>query len=72
MFGPPSTPPTIRQGVLGTFLLLVLAALPLWWSTDEVETGNRFVLWGAAALLLGLAVWRGVSTGRQARTRHRP
>ncbi len=33
-----------------------LAAIPLWWATDELETGIRVFLWALAALLLTLAV----------------
>ena len=61
-----STSSTTSQGVIGTLGLLALAAIPLWWSTDEVETGNRLVLLALAVLLVALAVWRGASTARAA------
>lgn len=61
-----STSPTTAQGVFGTVALLALAAIPLWWATDEVETGNRLFLLTLSALLFALAVWRGVSTARDA------
>lgn len=49
---------------MGTLGLLALAAIPLWWSTGEVEPGNRLVLLALAVLLVALAVWRGASTAR--------
>lgn len=61
-----STSSTTSQGVTGTLGLLALAAIPLWWSKDEVETGNRLVLLALAALLVAIAVWRGASTARAA------
>ena len=63
----PSTSSTTVQGVLGTLGLLVLAGVPLWWATDEVDTGNRVVLLALATLVAALAVWRGASTARAAR-----
>lgn len=55
-----------RKGVVGTLVLLGLAVIPLWWATDETETGNRLFLLGLGALLLALAIWRGASTARAA------
>ena len=60
------TSSTISQGVVGTLVLLALAAIPLWWATEEAETGNRLFLLGLGALLLALAIWRGASTARAA------
>jgi hypothetical protein len=65
---PGSTSPTTWQGVLGTFAMLALGAVLLWWATDVWGTGNRLLLGAVAALLLALSVWRGISTARSAVT----
>ena len=59
------------QGVMGTVALLALAALPLWWAKHEGDRGNRAFLLALTALLLTLAVWRGVSTARAALSPHK-
>lgn len=66
MHDSPAAAPTVRQGVVGTLLLLGFAAIPLGWSEGEIETGNRLFLWGLTTLLTILALWRGLSTARAA------
>lgn len=53
---------------MGTVVLLALAAVPAWWATEEVERGNQLFLVAFAALMFTLAVWRGISTARTARS----
>lgn len=56
----PDFTPRARQAALGCLLWLALATIPVWWSFDEVETGNRMFLWALAAMCVLLAMWRGV------------
>jgi hypothetical protein len=64
--------PTLPQVTFGIVFFIVLAAVPLYWSLDEADVGNRIVLWIVAGLLLILALWR-VATAirlvREQRTR---
>ena len=55
-----STKPTAAQAAFGTVAWLILAAVALWWSFDETEPGNRFVLWAVAVMAFGFAIWRAV------------
>lgn len=57
----PSAEPSVGQAAFGVVFLLVLAAIPLWWSFDETETGNRIFLWVLALLALALAAWRAMT-----------
>lgn len=50
--------PTLLQVTLGIAAFIALAAVPLYWSLDESDLGNRIFLWILAGLLLILACWR--------------
>ena len=64
--------PTLSQVVFGIVFFILLAVVPLYWSLDEADVGNRIFLWIVAGLLLMLALWR-VATAirliREQRTR---
>lgn len=60
--------PTWWQIVIGLVFWVAVAALALYWSTDEAG-GNRIFLWILAGLALGMAAWRvwyGIVLARQA------
>ena len=63
--------PTLSQVTLGFLFLIVLAAVPLYWSLDEVDAGNRVFLWIVTGLLLALALGRVATAIRLVREQQR-
>jgi len=61
--------PTLSQVTFGVIFFVALAAVPLYWSLDEADVGNRIFLWIVAGVLLMLAVWRVTTAIRLVRER---
>lgn len=61
--------PTLSQVTFGIVFFIALAAVPLYWSLDEADLGNRIFLRIVAGLLLVLALWRVATAIRLVRER---
>ena len=57
----------VTRGVVRTAFLLGLAALAVSWSFDESSAGNKAFLLSLGGLLVVVAVWGLIETGRELR-----
>jgi hypothetical protein len=63
--------PTMAQVYFGICFLVALAVVPLYWSINEEDLGNRVFLLALGGLLLALAIWRVFVAVRLSRERVR-
>ena len=57
----------VTRGVVRTALLLAFAVLAVSWSVDESSAGNKVFLLSLGGLLVVVAVWGLIETGRELR-----